>query len=245
MKKYKLKNSKGDSPLYAQVKEILLKDIQEGVYKEKIPTEKELQEMFDVSRMTIRLAVDELVSGGYLVRERAKGTRILQKKIEEELNNLGNISSEFRSKNINYNIQYIEISIVKADEKIADALEIDQETNVFCLKRIYYVDEEPFCSFRSYFSPKLNMSVDESKYQESLYEYLENEKDIIVSKAHDDIEVGYADQELSEDLQITPGTAVLLRTRKSFDQNGHHVEYTLANYRADRYKYSRVLTKKK
>ena len=62
MKRYKLESGKGASPLYAQIKDILLSNIEEGIYKDKIPTEKQLQELFQVSRITVRQAIDELVS---------------------------------------------------------------------------------------------------------------------------------------------------------------------------------------
>ena len=100
MKRYKLESGKGASPLYAQIKDILLSNIEEGIYKDKIPTEKQLQELFQVSRITVRQAIDELVSDGYLVRERAKGTRIVKKKIAENLNSLCNFTNEMKKKNI-------------------------------------------------------------------------------------------------------------------------------------------------
>lgn len=243
MRKYNLQKGKGEPPLYAQVKKILEKNIQCGIYKEKIPSEKELQVLFAVSRTTIRLAIDELVSEGYVVRKRAKGTEIIRQKMGEELDNLGNISTEFKEKNVDYQIQNIQTTIVKADNKIANALEIPQNTNVFYLKRVYYVDNIPFCSIYSYFSPHINLTADESVYQGSVYEYLEKENGIIVSKSFDDIEVAFVDDELSKDLHIEKGKAILLRTRRSFDQREQHVEYTLSYYRADRYKYSRILTK--
>ena len=80
-------------------------------------------------------------------------------------------------------------------------------------------------------------------YYSSLYEYLEKEKKIIVSKSFEDIEVGFADQQVSKELQIKLGDAVLFRTRRSFDQYENHVEYTLTYYKAGKYKYSLVLTK--
>lgn len=243
MEKYILETGKGTSPLYAQVKEILLKEIKDGKYKEKIPTEKELQEMFSVSRITIRQAVDELVAEGYLVRERAKGTRIIQKKISENMDSLRNFSNEMKSKNIQYQLHDLEIKVIKANAKVAEALEIAENSNVFYLRKVYYVEGAPFCSIYSYLPSYLNLSIDEEIYKKSLYEYLEREKNIIVSKSYEDIEVGFADENLGRELCIKPGSAVLFRSRRSFDQNGNHVEYSLSYYRAEKYKYSLVLKK--
>lgn len=243
MEKYVLETGKGTSPLYAQVKEILLKEIKAGKYKEKIPTEKKLQEMFSVSRITIRQAVDELVAEGYLVRERAKGTRIIQKKISENMDSLRNFSNEMKSKNIQYQLHDLEIKVIKANAKVAEALEIEENSNVFYLRKVYYTEGAPFCSIYSYLPSYLNLSIDEEIYKKSLYEYLEREKNIIVSKSYEDIEVGFADENLGRELGIKPGSAVLFRSRRSFDQNDNHVEYTLSYYRAEKYKYSLVLKK--
>ncbi len=88
----------------------------------------------------------------------------------------------------------------------------------------------------------LDLTVDEKVYKGSLYEYLEKEKKIVVSKSFEDIEVGFADQQVSKELQIKLGDAVLFRTRRCC-QYENHVEYTLTYYKAGKYKYSLVLTK--
>ena len=63
-------------PLYKQIKEILIKEIQAAVgdYGRPISTENELVERFHVSRAPVRQELKELVDEGYVYRERAKGT---------------------------------------------------------------------------------------------------------------------------------------------------------------------------
>lgn len=237
---YKLDSGRGANPLYAQVKELLLKEIKAGTYKvnENIPTEVELQKMFNVSRMTVRLAIDELVTEGYLLRERAKGTRVLQPKVVENLNHITYFSKEMKAKGLEFETKAIEISIVKATPLIAQALQISEGSNVYCLHRVYFVDGEPFAAITSYLPSNLNISVDESTYMHSLYEYLENEKGIVITKAYEDIEVSFSNKQISEDLGIAKGTAVLLRSRRSLDQHGEYVEFVQSYYRSEKYKYS-------
>ena len=178
MEKIKLNQDAGSMPLYSQIKQIILNDIKNGVYRlnETIPTEKQLQEIFGVSRMTIRLAIDALVAEGYVVKERSKGTRVIYPKITESLNEVTNFSQEMRNKGIQYNIHSVEVTIVKAGEDIANALQIEEGVNVLRLHRVYYVNQEPLCSITSYLPAALNLSVDENVYRSSLYEYLEREK---------------------------------------------------------------------
>ena len=63
-------------PLYVQLKELILGDIQNGTLSagDMIPTEHELMEQFSISRNVVRQAIGELVEGGYLIRKKAKGT---------------------------------------------------------------------------------------------------------------------------------------------------------------------------
>lgn len=73
-------------PLYIQLAYIIREDIQNGKYnaEQRIPTEKELSEIYSVSRITIRSALEILVKEGLLMRRRGKGTFIASKKALQE-----------------------------------------------------------------------------------------------------------------------------------------------------------------
>ena len=62
--------------LYATVRQRLLDDIAQGVYQagQQIPTENELCTQYNVSRITIRKAISDLVADGVLIRWQGKGT---------------------------------------------------------------------------------------------------------------------------------------------------------------------------
>ena len=74
-------------PLYRQLKDKILSDISSGKLAEgeKIPTEIELSELYNISRITVRNAVKELVAEGYLVKKQGKGTFVCLPKIERKL----------------------------------------------------------------------------------------------------------------------------------------------------------------
>ena len=68
-------------PLYLQVKQILMDGVRGGKFKpgDAIPSERELAEKFELNRLTVRRAVDELVNEGYLARKRGSGTYVAQR----------------------------------------------------------------------------------------------------------------------------------------------------------------------
>src|SRR5690606_12406951 len=80
--KYQLNTEKDAAPLYIQIKNDLKKKIEDGYWKpgDKITSEIELCNYYDVSRITVREAINELVWENYLVRKRAKGTFVLSEK---------------------------------------------------------------------------------------------------------------------------------------------------------------------
>lgn len=81
-------------PLYVQVVECLKRDIENGVYNAtgRIPTEAELAEQYKVSRITIRRAVDDLVSQGLVEKKQGKGTFICRQKFAKDIKNLQSFS---------------------------------------------------------------------------------------------------------------------------------------------------------
>ena len=240
MNNRELNLNRSAGPLYLQIKDILLEDIKKGIYKmnDTIPTEKELQEAFNVSRMTIRLAINELVAEGYVLKERSKGTRVIQPKIIENLNEITNFNREMKALGINYVLYSTEMKIINANKQISEGLSVEMGSEVFALHRVYYVDKEPLVSITSYLPIRLNLSLDEEVYQGSLYEVLKNDKSILISRTDESIEVAFANKQISEDLGVPQGSAVLLRERQSYDQSLQKVEFVQSFYRPEKYKYS-------
>ncbi len=80
-------NREDHQKLYLQLYEILKKKIESNEWQvgSQIPTEEDLCKMFDVSRVTVRTAVLELVRQGYLKRQQGKGTFIYKKIVSEGL----------------------------------------------------------------------------------------------------------------------------------------------------------------
>lgn len=74
-------------PLYKQLKNVILSNIEQGIYKkgEKIPTEQEFSAMYHVSRMTVRTALEELTKENLLVRKQRKGTFVNSEKYQRQI----------------------------------------------------------------------------------------------------------------------------------------------------------------
>jgi len=234
-----LDRSKDSKPLYLQIKDILQQKIINNEYEvgSTIPSENELEEIFGVSRMTIRQAVTELVNEGLLRKERGrgKGTVVLSNAISDKLTTVKSFTRKMQDQGLILKNKKIDISFVKPDETIANALGIQVTDEVFCLSRIRMVNNDTIMYSVSYLPQFLNLSIDPEAYG-SLYHQLALQN-IHVSHAEEFIEAKLANETISSALEIPLKDAVLKRTRISQDQFGRHIEYTITYYRSDKYKY--------
>ena len=124
--------------LYENVRDTLKDKIHSGVLKEgdMIPTEMQLAEMFHVSRPTIRRALNDLVVDGFLRRVKGTGTFVTKPKILQEYTKfIESYQAEMDKKHYSVKTVVIETSQIRADEFLAQKLEIKPGEILFCLQQ--------------------------------------------------------------------------------------------------------------
>jgi len=114
----------GVQPRYRAVKEYISDKIRSGDYPAgaRIPTEKQLTEMFAVSRMTVNRALRELVAEGLLLRRQGVGTFVSSVRGESPLLEIRNIADEIRDRHHVYSNRLECLELTRADERIAARL---------------------------------------------------------------------------------------------------------------------------
>ncbi|PTX64417.1 GntR family transcriptional regulator [Melghirimyces profundicolus] len=235
----KLDHSKGAPPLYHQLKEILIGKIKNGEYKagEKIETEKELQDRYGLSRITVRQALNELVNEGYLHRQRGKGTVVLGKSLlEEHLVQVKSFTDEMKERGYEPGTLSQEVSVLQADEKLADKLKTAAGSRVYKVTRIRTANGIPVVFFETYLPASLPLDENALKNMDSLY-MLFAERRILIHHVKECFEVAWADRKRAKGLDVAENFPLLLRTRESFDPNGEVIEYTRAHYHSKLYKF--------
>ena len=109
-------------PLYFQLKELIMAEIKNGTYPKDsvIPTEKELSEMFDISRTTVRQAIAELVQEGWLYRVKSKGTFVSQPKINQDfIQKLESYNDQIRRTGRTPRTEVLDFKVMKASQEVA------------------------------------------------------------------------------------------------------------------------------
>lgn len=231
------------SPKYFIVKKAIVENIDNDLYhsNEAIPSEKKLMELYNVSRITIRKAIDELVTEGYLYKIQGKGTYV---KADEGSNNLFSITSSTEdvqkmgmTPSKKTKISRIEL----ASPKRAKALEISTNDQVEVIGRISYADLEPLNYTIAFLPEKIFPGLTEYDLEhESLYKLINDQYGVRITKARRTIEAVLAKDEIAKYLELEEGMPVILFRCVTYGiVNGKEtpIEYFKCYYRTDKYKF--------
>ena len=235
-----LNREKGAPPLYHQLKEILKQEIEEEKYKKGdiFLTERQLQEKYDVSRVTVRQAVSELVNEGYLQSSRGIGTTVVFNKIDENLKQVISFSEEMGRHGITMKTSYCVMSRERAGKTVAENLKLEKEGYCYKLERVRCAQNIPVVYSITWLTNKYRLPIDNNLYKDSLYRLLKEEYNIVIARGRDTFEAVLATEVTGRFLNIEPGQPVFKRIRSTYDQDNDILEYTVCYYPGERYKYS-------
>ncbi|WP_112182039.1 MULTISPECIES: GntR family transcriptional regulator [Paraliobacillus] len=232
-------------PIYHQLEQHIKQLIEKGDLKpgDMIPSEREYADKYNVSRMTIRQAIVNLVNERYLYRVKGKGTFIKEKKLEQSLQGLTSFSEDMKSRGMKASSKLISFEIIPADSKLANQLGIQEHGPVYEIKRIRLAEEEPMALERTYISANKVKGLTEEIVQQSLYEYMEEKLLLKIAKGTQEIEAAIVNNEEVEYLKIPEHSPIMLIQRATSLEDGTIVEVVKSSYRADRYKFMIELTR--
>lgn len=224
-------------PLYHQVEEILYRWITERMSPgELLPSEKELCDIFQVSRSVIRQALGNLVNRGIIERQRGKGTIVVRPKINEYLmSKLTGFYSDMKSQGLTPVTKLLSKETVEAYDILAYYLDLRVGDKVIKIERLRYVEEEPILVVTSYIPYDLCPGLlEEDLENNSLYEILENKYNINLTWGERSIEAIPADSQDAKLLRVKKGSPLLFLRSITYTENNKPIEYYEAKHRADR-----------
>lgn len=227
------------TPVYQVIENDIKDKIQKGELKhgDMIHSENELKDMYFVSRMTVRQALNNLVNEGYLYRHKGKGTFVNNIKIEKKMQGLIGFTEEMRRMNKRVRSKIITFDTMKADDEIASKLFLKSGDDVYSIERIRYGDDIPVLFERLYIPVSIFKDMDQKIMESSFYEYIENQLNIKISYCIQTLEAKSSNPRVSEMLEIQKSSPVLFMTRNTFLDRGFPFEYVKAYYRADQYRF--------
>jgi GntR family transcriptional regulator len=235
-------------PLYHQIRQRLLDQIQSGRLKpnQPLPSIQKIAALMGVSQMTVRQAVRSLCENGIIYSRQGKGTFISRTKLEKDFRQVLSFSEETRSRGATPRSKLISFRIQTPNRETREALDLSQHEKIFRLRRVRYADSLPMgieCScLPAHLCPDLIQTFDP---ETSLYLTLASRYGIHLMETKEVIEVGKASEEEEHLLQLAPKSPVFLFTRTSYLESGKPVEYVNSVYRGDRFKIVNRLVRSK
>ena len=222
------------TPLYLQLQKGLRDAIENRVVAADaaIPTERDLAEEFDISRITVRKAIDGLVSEGLLSRRRGAGTFVMAPRVEKSFSRLTSFSEDMISRGRRPHSVWVSKSEGAVTPEEALSLGLSPGTSVYRFHRIRYADDLPMALEFSTVPAYCLASPD--AVGASLYEALESAGHLPVRALQRLRAINFsADQ--AEALSVAPGDAGLFIERRGFLIDGRTAEHTQSYYRGDAY----------
>lgn len=201
----------------------------------KIPAERSLAATHEVSRQTVREALDELERAGLVVRRHGSGTYVAPRKLEQSLLSHFSIVESLRQAGAKVGTSTRTEAVVDALPQIARELGLDPGAEVFELERLRTVDGAPFMLERTWLPTGLVPGLAETGIGEAgLYQTLRERYGLVLVRAVESFEPVLLHGAEAAALDEDPQQCALMLTRTTYDEHDRPVETARAILRADR-----------
>lgn len=222
-----------NSPLYMQVARMLIADVRAGRYRadQALPSERLLSEQLDISRVTARKAIDQLVEQGLVVRRRGSGNYVAPR-IEQPLSSLTSFSEQLQQRGYKPGSVWLSREVARASADEQHSLALAPHAPVTRLERLRTADG----IVMAYEISVIPATVlpDPAAVGDSLYTHLAAIGHQPM-RALQHIRAVNAPPTLAARLGIPLGQAVLFITRVGYLDSGLAVELTQSYCRSDHY----------
>lgn len=214
-------------PLYLQLAENLKEKIHKMDDGDLFYSEAELKKMYQLSRPTIRHAIEYLVNNKYLYKEKGRGTFVSSKYLDPELNSFYSFSEFLKEKEMFNNDQIISFTTITS-EKYAKKLDLAANAPIYQIKRLRLSNDHPVIFQILYVPVSLVPNLTAEMVQENgLYNCFRKFYNLEISKITDSFQVTYTNEEEAKHLKIMDHSAAMLIKRKAY-VNDKPLEYTIS-----------------
>jgi DNA-binding GntR family transcriptional regulator len=228
-------------PLYEQLENEIRNYIINGKYSYgmKIPSEKLLGEKFNVSRITVRKAIENLCKDGLLEKKQGKGTFVKSVKFQDRLDTIHGFTDTLNKKGRYPRKIIVEKSYKTPDEKIAKDLNIDVNEPVIYLKRILLDGGSPYMIDECYYpAARFPDLFDKINNATSMYKLLEKDYKVTLSKSYKELSIIKAEKEVINDLGCSLDEPLFNIYKIVYDTDDVPVQISIMKVLGDRVTYT-------
>lgn len=231
--------AEGPQPKHQQLREVLVGIAVPG---RPIPSERELMGRYQVSRATVRKAIDGLVADGLLQRTQGLGTFAVRPRLETNLH-LASFSQDMRRRGLSPATRIVSIGLEQPPAPAIDWLGLADHEPAWRLVRVRLADGVPIAHEDGWYPSALLPDLDRRPLADaSLYQLLGQDYGLWIDNAEQTVWTEPATPELATRLAADEGSPLLVFQRLS-SASGVPVEYVVSHYRGDRYQVHMTLTR--
>ncbi len=205
-----------DKPLYIQVREYLAEQIFRGELRpdSKLPSERELSRELEISRMTVRRAITELVNEGLLTRHHGSGTFVAKPRVSYQAHELVSYTQAMRARGISVGSQLLEFGQVAASRRLAEQMQVEIGHVLYHVARLRLANRVPTVLERSFLSTERTPGLEEYDLEKtSIYDLLIAGYGARIGRVTQTIEAVTASDIVAKQLRVDDGFPLLMITR--------------------------------
>lgn len=226
-------NATGSEPLYKQIYEALLEQIRVGEYKvgEKIPSEEQLTKLYEVSRVTVRKALTQLVNESVLVKRHGKGTFVAMPVYVESMTAGGSFTESGLQMKKKPSTKIIVSERKKGTPAIVQALG-GESSEVFLIERLRLLDDNPAIFEIDYFRSDFDFELKDDSLLETLRKY----KGLIAAYFDNVIDITKADDRVAKFLEVDIGEPLVKISQTVLDSQNQILYFNEQYVRSEFYR---------
>jgi GntR family transcriptional regulator len=223
-------------PVWAQIEEALAARIVGGALRvgDRLPAERELAEQLDVSRGTIRQALDALAARGLVERGVGRGTFVAAGKVEVRLSDAAGFTEQMARAGLVAHARVLRAGVVPASAQAAAALELGAGDPALRVERLRLAGRLPVTLEDSWIPSERFGGLEELDLRGSLYALMRDLYGRAPVRVVEALEPVTAQAHSAAALGVEKGAALMLVERTAFDAEGVPVEYAHDLHRGDR-----------
>ncbi len=236
-----------DSLLYSRVETVLASEIDDGDLRvgEQLPTEDRLIARFGVSRVTVRRAIQNLVSRGLVEIRRGKGTFVAAPKFTQELRELSGFVEDMHALGRKPTARVIGKEIVTADGIVASQLALTKGERVVRIRRVRLADGIPLSFDVTYLPLEIGKKIITNNLKaEPIFLLLERKYDVPLIEAEYKLDAVEAEPEVAAALKVKRRSPIFRIERTSYSTGGRPVDYEKLHYRGDLVRFATRLVRR-
>lgn len=228
------------TPLYHQIYLVLRERIRSGEFPANavLPGEQELAKLFEVSRITVKRAMNELAANDLVTRHRGRGTVVSASASLPVVNgSFDNLIESLTTLGLETQVEVLEVQDVPATAAVATLLDVETGTVVQRASRLRKLQGEPFSYLIQYVPLDVAARISREDMGSVPMLMLLERAGAAAMEAEQWFTAVAADPAMGAALQVGPGAPLLRIERVMRDRTGRAVQVIYAHYRPDRFKY--------